>query len=112
MSVDTERAWAAGFFDGEGSTCCKENGRAISMSIQQLDRAVLDRFAAAVDGQAKVYGPYVRRGGCTYYQLQADGPARVKHISETLPWLGVVKRGQAMHAIAAFEGSRRDAVIT
>lgn len=60
---ESELAWAAGFFDGEGCTA-KKNATGTSLpsiliSISQNDRRVLDRFVAAV-GRGGVYGPYDR----------------------------------------------------
>jgi len=42
-----EEAWAAGFFDGEGSTSRRKNGTHYYPQIQigQKDRRVLERFA-------------------------------------------------------------------
>ena len=64
MAPDTERAWAAGFFDGEGSvgfSPYSSGGRKYhrpSVQVSQNHRAPLDRFQAAVGGIGKVYGPY------------------------------------------------------
>jgi hypothetical protein len=58
-----EVAWAAGFFDGEGTTGTYRDGSTttkrcrIQISASQNDREVLDRFAMIV-GVGKVGGPY------------------------------------------------------
>lgn len=67
MSTMTEVAWAAGLFDGEGSTSIQFDKRRIGskgtfrLSLAQAgdDRAteVLERFRSAVGG-GKIYGPY------------------------------------------------------
>jgi hypothetical protein len=63
MSKQTELAWAAGFFDGEGTTVCTVNNgyphSLIQMRVSQADddeqiAKVLIRFEAAV-GVGKVY---------------------------------------------------------
>ena len=66
--MNTETAWAAGFFDGEGcvSSTVSRNGKGyryaqINVSIGQVHREVLDRFCVAV-GMGKVYGPYLKSG--------------------------------------------------
>lgn len=41
-----ERAWAAGFFDGEGSCI---GGKAFSLMTSQVEREPLERFAVAVN---------------------------------------------------------------
>lgn len=60
MTTDTERAWAAGFFDGEGNIRCalRDGTRAIlCLQISQIDPFVLERFKLAV-GVGAVRGPY------------------------------------------------------
>jgi len=57
MSVETELAWAAGFFDGEGHISFTP-GKQIAFSVAQVDRRPLDRFLAAV-GLGVVGGPYL-----------------------------------------------------
>lgn len=61
--LELELAWAAGFFDGEGSTCNGNapNGRLqLQMQVVQVDRRPLDRFLAAVEA-GTIYGPYQPR---------------------------------------------------
>jgi len=62
--VDTELAWAAGFFDGEGCVSVSRTlataEPVIQLSVSQVQREPLDRFAAAV-GVGKVYGPYTKK---------------------------------------------------
>jgi hypothetical protein len=54
---DIELAWAAGFFDGEGTTCCViDKNRHISLSVSQKERDPLERFQSAV-GLGSIYGP-------------------------------------------------------
>ena len=71
--IDTELAWAAGFFDGEGcillhtSKGGKTHGtnkwRYPHLHVRQVDRRPLDRFRKAL-GFGRVYGPY-NHGGDT-----------------------------------------------
>ena len=61
MSTDTELAWAAGFFDGEGHVSIakpkpRQRGRAVCR-VNQICREELDRFQRAV-GVGVVSGPY------------------------------------------------------
>ncbi len=57
MNSDTERAWAAGFFDGEGNV--SQKGR---VQISSTERDLLVRFDAAVGGLGHIYGPYQQAG--------------------------------------------------
>jgi len=61
----SEAAWAAGFFDGEGSVSAgtgTTGKRFISATINQIDREVSDRFHTVV-GVGTVYGPYNKGPG-------------------------------------------------
>lgn len=53
---ETEVAWAAGFFDGDGNARVDRSRQPV-VQFQQLDREVLERFRLAV-GFGKVLGPY------------------------------------------------------
>lgn len=55
-----ELAWSAGFFDGEGWVGISGRGKQLCLRVVQVDRMVLDRFAAAV-GIGRVTGPRARR---------------------------------------------------
>jgi hypothetical protein len=60
--VDThELAWAAGFFDGEGSTSA-HIGRGIQLHLPQVDVRPLQRFQLAVCGLGTLRGPYPPKG--------------------------------------------------
>lgn len=56
-------AWAAGFFEGEGSIT--ETGGRLVLRIHNTDGEALGRFAAVVE-RGKIYGPYenASRDGC------------------------------------------------
>ena len=71
----TELAWAAGFWDGEGTTFThlqhyKAVGGAVhdyrnpSLNVKQSGtKALLERFQAALGGLGKIYGPYKHSQG-------------------------------------------------
>lgn len=68
MSKETELAWAAGIFEGEGTISSNSpNGKAIHIKLAITQnggaeaRALLQRFASAV-GMGNVRGPYDYRG--------------------------------------------------
>lgn len=91
-------AWAAGFFDGEGSTCFM--GNYVILSISQNHREPLYRFREAIGYEAPIYGPYVYQDGRNnIYELRVLGIDRVNAALDILwPWLGIVKREQAQRA--------------
>ena len=56
----TELAWAAGFFDGEGTTCKTKTAYRVGsvatrLSVPQKGIECLTRFQKAVGGQGKIY---------------------------------------------------------
>lgn len=108
--MDThEIAWAAGFYDGEGSTTTESReGKwfSVRVSIFQVDRRALDRFKAAV-GEGTIRGPYNRGLGKKtkwkpYYQYAAAGPAAKRVIEKLWPYLGEVKKEQARLVITNY----------
>lgn len=107
---ETERAWAAGFFDGEGTTCVI-NGWHLSLSIGQVGREVLDRFNAATGNLCSIYGPYdvpnPRDSSLKcqpQHQLATRSGAKVQQVVALMwDYLGTVKREQAAAAIGTWK---------
>jgi hypothetical protein len=105
---ETELAWAAGFFDGEGYIGCslRDNGtkryRRADIQITQKYPEVLYRFAKAV-GVGNVGGPYIS-GTRTMYKYSIGNIDGINHVFNLLkPYLSIRKREQAEDAIARFE---------
>lgn len=104
--VGIDRAWAAGFWDGEGCTSISVRpGTArvprIVAEVAQVDREVLDRFAAIV-GIGRVNGPYEQKNpnARPFYTWRVEGVPNLLHLKEILfPYLGTVKREQMLHGI-------------
>jgi len=65
LTSETERAWAAGFFDGEGSVSrCRSGGSGRyypSIHVSQVNPIPLIRFSLAVGLEGCVRGPYIKR---------------------------------------------------
>jgi hypothetical protein len=104
-AVDAERAWAAGFFDGEG--CCSlrrsKGSLHISITIGQADPEVLEHFCSVV-GAGAVTGPYESERGhrdIWHYQC-ADLGAVLTVLGAIWPWLGSVKREQARRSVVEY----------
>jgi hypothetical protein len=110
-------AWAAGFFDGEGSTIAKSSRRRpdyfqLDVSVPQCDHdgvpEVLVKFKRAMLGCGAIY-PQHRDD---LYKWSAGGRI-VSEMALALmwPWLGAVKREQAQAAMALvdaqYAGGRR-----
>lgn len=93
---DTERAWAAGFFDGEGTSSM---GRTMAVTIGQVNRGNLFRFQRAV-GVGVVSRPY-RKGGkpISFYRAYSDDAFTA--FRRIWPFVGDEKEGQFLrHAVA------------
>lgn len=118
MIFDThELAWAAGFFDGEGSIGTSHSKRkrlyadgmrhtkAITIDVRQVDRRVLDRFQRAVMiGAVKgPYGPYRNPNQQPFYAYVTSGLENTQAVIGFLwPWLSPIKRTQAIRALTQF----------
>jgi len=90
-----ELAWAAGFFDGEGTTYADKT-HSIFVSVGQKHPALLYRFNDAIWNLGKVYGPYNN-----FYSLRIASFAKVQQVLALLwPYLGDEKREQARKALA------------
>lgn len=105
-----ELYWAAGFFDGEGTTVCVRNGkhRRLMVTITQVRREPLDRFQNAVCGLGRIHGPY-QRTDSQYnvqphytYQCQAANSSRAV-IAMLRPLVCSIKREQMDAALKAFD---------
>jgi len=108
VAIDrVELAWAAGFFDGEGSTFVLGKLKHPKISITQAPDppdgkppAVLDRFYRAVGEIGNVEGPYQEKTGELKWFYVANGHEMVQAVI-TLLWtrLGTVKREQAARSL-------------
>lgn len=116
-----ELAWAAGFFDGEGTTAVKrplrsrgnESGHRVYkqdraayplMTAMQVDRHSLVRLKAAVRGLGHISGPYRVRSE-RHQPISRWETTSFEHFQAVLAmlwqFLGPVKRAQAVRAIEA-----------
>ncbi len=106
----TELAWAAGFFDGEGSVYLdKHRSHAgyfvVSARVTQGNQAgvpeVLVRFREAL-GLGRIRGPLKHKTARkVIYRWELGGRAAIGSVVEALsPWLGDVKLRQAREAFA------------
>ena len=114
---DTELAWAAGFFDGEGSTANARNGKyhRVLISVSQTTLEPLERFRDALGGLGNIHGPYQRTDPrftgvikpFWVYQCQAQGEVRA--VYETLkPWLCSIKREQMEACLREFDARQAE----
>jgi hypothetical protein len=107
----TELAWAAGFFDGEGTTFVNRHkikhrnrpGQPVyyinspAVAVCQVERQPLDRFARIVGGRVPT-GPYKpkTKNSRPYYRWDAMGrPSVVRVLTLLWPYMSEPKRAQA-----------------
>jgi len=103
---DVDAAWAAGFFDGEGSVGCYQCGKywRLSVSISQAHPYVLERFRKiALDGE--ISGPYNNgEGKSQVYHYKINIGVGVIELFKFLePFLSPVKKKQFKQAISTYE---------
>jgi hypothetical protein len=98
-------AWAAGFFDGEGSFLIVRNGGSLSprLTVGQTDSRPLHRFMAVFNGIGAVRGPYARtkpnERPMFYYSV--DGFEKVQALMAMMwPFLCEPKKQQATEMMA------------
>jgi hypothetical protein len=99
-----ELAWAAGFFEGEGSIT-QSNGRPL-LQVRNNDPAPLHRFRRAVQA-GKVYGPYTTRTRMSrkpFWQWAATGCDGLDVLRMLSPWLSERRLGQAFDMLAIARG--------
>lgn len=90
---DTDIAWAAGFFEGEGHVKCakrhnvKRTDRYFSITVAQVHREPLDKLQHIFGG--KVYGPYgpYATNKQPYFNYTAYGKEALDAVSEMMPYL-------------------------
>lgn len=100
-----EPAWAAGFFDGEGTTNCvimKGGHRSLSLTIGQVNRDNLFRFKVAVGEIGTVSRPYSKNHKRPISRFRAYGKDAHAVIIRLWPYLGEEKREQAFKALFAY----------
>jgi hypothetical protein len=107
--TDEWRAWAAGFYDGEGSVYPRphrthEGHFVAEMRITQGSSSempeALTRFAA-ITRRGRLYGPYKQKNANldVYRWDLSNRDAIESTLQEMWPWLGPVKRAQATAVI-------------
>lgn len=92
---DLERAWAAGFFDGEGNTSGKFQ---ITVSIAQVNKNTLDRFHNVV-GVGTMTLKKASGSSRPIWTLRAYSSNVVKFLNPIWPYLSDEKRLQALRAL-------------
>ena len=114
---DTEIAWAAGFFDGEGHVKFRRKASAFQIQVGQKERETLERFQVAIGGFGRInFAPKTCLSDPNYWQLNISNQADVRAVYFCLlPYLSTPKRNQFLAAFEAWnaridqrgEGARR-----
>ena len=114
-----ERAWAAGFFDGEGwAGAAAQRDRETRQPHARVNQAGVDgvpetllRFQRALGGLGRIGGPDLVAGRRPIYRWEISSRSDVHTLFELVaPWLGSVKLDQL--AIALGEAAQSSATWT
>lgn len=90
-------AWAAGFFDGEGSIIIR--GTSTKISIGQKAREPLEHFIAIFKvSKIVLYQTKYKSQDYTFYSIQMHGETALAILRLMLPYL-IVKRNKALEAL-------------
>lgn len=102
MGAESDWAWAAGLFEGEGSITLYD--RYIMLAMTTTDRDVLERFVGVV-GYGKVHTSLLRGGQRKQQYRWAMGQREmcIATLNRMLPWLGERRAARAIDAIAHAE---------
>ena len=100
MRRELELAWAAGFFDGEGTTWAGHSGIGVSLQfvVGQKNIGNLHRFRAALGGAGRINGP----NGVGMHHFRAYGAEAHECIRLLSPYLGREKIDQALRALIIY----------
>lgn len=103
--METEYAWAAGFWDGEGCVSLTFRGPSntprVVAQVAQVDREVLDKFSRIM-GVGNVLGPYPARheNSQPYFCWRVEGAPHLRQIRDKLcQYLGSIKLEQIDNAL-------------
>lgn len=105
--IETDRAWAAGFFDGEGWTgsLCDERGRRVLIRVTQKFPGLVHKFHGIMK-IGMVRHNHTKSNG-DHYTYEAWGFKDVVHVVTVLwPYLGDIKRLQAETALQKYVNHR------
>jgi hypothetical protein len=107
MRRETDVAWAAGLFEGEGSVYAENQSgrRYLRFCLSSTDEDVIRRFAEIV-GVGKVYGPYAGTNKVRF-DWRTKNAADAHDVAALLaPWLGRRRLEQLTAAGAAVAAQR------
>jgi hypothetical protein len=102
MNDITEIAWAAGLFDGEGTTFTTSDHHSLQLSLAQVNRQNLERFQRAVGGLGRIHRPIHHTDRQPISKFAAYGPDAWVVIQVLNPFLGQEKRDQALRALLSY----------
>lgn len=110
VTVKERRAWAAGFYDGEGSTGCYKSGkhRYCRATVSQTDKRLLQQFQKAVGGRGRIVGPYLKRRRKPIWAWNSHGyKESIRALFEIWDYLSAPKRQQALQAFEEYEAYQK-----
>lgn len=101
MLYDLDRAWAAGFFDGEGTIGLYPSRRCqrLSLQVPQKDRYVLDRFNRSTGNYGRIYK---RTDRVLYYYAVYKAELIQKVVDSIFEFLSPVKQKQIEEAFQKY----------
>jgi len=115
MNKETELAWCAGFFDGEGNIGCFHHRKGtveLTLQISQKDRRILDRFRwfmknnGFYSSEIAVRGPYFSSHKNGIYKLVIINSNAFRVFEAMKSYLGEVKLEQGELAINKWKENR------
>jgi hypothetical protein len=106
---ETDIAWAAGLFEGEGTILLATKTRTAHLCVAMTDHDVLERLTELLGGRLR--GPYTRKGNPHWKPQWRWNLHGIEQVQEVLrmfyPYLGARRRARAAEAIASYYEFKR-----
>lgn len=95
MGKQSNVAWAAGLFEGEGCLTIRGPWKSAALSLSSTDLDVLERFREVV-GEGSIIGPDVRGSNKPIWRWHVQGAAEVLVVIRLLePYFGERRKARA-----------------
>jgi hypothetical protein len=105
VTEESEIAWAAGLFEGEGTITCGRLPHNLRMAVMMTDRDVVEHFAEVLGGAARYWMPPRHRthGWKAQWWWNASGQAAADILRLLLPYLGERRSARALELLEIFD---------
>jgi hypothetical protein len=105
--TESEIAWLAGIYEGEGSAWAQGQGRAISVAIVMTDFDIIDRIFALVGTGSVRDGKHANEAHKPFRTWSVTSLNAVEFLETIMPWLGARRAAKARELISRWRNDRQ-----